>query len=157
MTYQKDNKLLQYQLDSLKRHSVSSHDAESFQDEIDRLRKDCQRSETDNKILRERIQELSSENEKLKIKAANIDDERKQYQEERRKWEQQNTIILLEKAKLERSYRSYKVNIYQLLQKRAHPSLRVVLREYVGVMYLSFKVLEMKMVDGVVTQLLVVM
>ena len=102
LVYQKDNKLLQNQLDSLKRHSVSSHDAENFQDEIDRLRKECQRSETDNKNLQKKIQELSSENEKLKIKAANIDDERKQYQEERGKWEQQNTIMLLEKAKLER-------------------------------------------------------
>ena len=66
LTYQRDNKLLQNQLDSLKRHSVSSHDAENFQDEIDRLREDCQCSETDNKILRERIQELSSENKDLK-------------------------------------------------------------------------------------------
>ena len=102
LAYQKDNKRLQNELDSLKRHNVSSQDAENFQDEIDRLRKDCQHSETDNKILRERIQELSSENEKLKIKATEIDAERKQYQEERGKWEQKNTIMLLEKAKLER-------------------------------------------------------
>ena len=102
LAYQKDNKLLQNQLDSLKRHNVSSLDAENFQDEIDRLRKDCQRSETVNKILQERIQELSSENEKLKIKATDIDAERKQYREERGKWEQQNTIMLLEKAKLEK-------------------------------------------------------
>ena len=93
LVYQKDNKLLQNQLDSLKRHNVSSHDAENFQDEIDRLKEDCQRSETDNKILQEKIQELSS---------TNIDAERKQYQEERGKWEQQFTIMLLEKAKLER-------------------------------------------------------
>ena len=102
LVYQKDNKILQNQLDSLKRHNVSSHDAENFQDEIDRLKEDCQRSESDNKILQERIQELSSENEKLKIKATDIDAERKQYKEERGKWEQQNTIMLLEKAKLER-------------------------------------------------------
>ena len=103
--YQKDNKLLQNQLDSLKRHNVSSLDAENFQDEIDRLRKDCERSETNNKILRDRIQELSSENtesKEFKKKATNIDAERKQYREERRRWEQEKSAILLEKAKLER-------------------------------------------------------
>ena len=105
LAYQNDNKLLQNQLDSLKRHNVSSLDAENFQDEIDRLRKDFQRSETDNKILRDRIQELSSENtesKEFKKKATNIEAERKQYQEERRRWEQEKSAILLEKAKLER-------------------------------------------------------
>ena len=102
LSCQRDNEVLRYQIECLKRHNVSSHYAKSFQEEIDRLRKECQHSETDNKFLQERIQELSSENEKLKIKAANIDDERKQYQEERGKWEQQHTIVLLEKAKLKR-------------------------------------------------------
>ena len=102
LSCQRDNEVLQYKIECLKRHNVSSHYTKSFQEEIDRLRKECQHSETDNKILQERIQELSLENKKLKIKAANFDDERKQYQEERGKWEQQNTIMLLEKAKLER-------------------------------------------------------
>ena len=121
LAYQRENKVLQYRLDCLKRHNVSLYDTENFQDEIDRLRKNCQHSEIDNKILRERIQELLSENEKLKIKATEIDTKRKKYHKEGGKWEQENTIMLLEKAKLERELQQLQGQHLSTVSKE-HPS-----------------------------------
>ena len=95
-TYKRDNEILGGRVGSLQekvRQQDPLQDDENKQEEIDTLRRQVTKLVDDNKALKASLDELLKKKDSIKI-------ERKQYQEERLKWDQEITKLLLEKANL---------------------------------------------------------
>ena len=94
--YKRDNKILGDQVSSLQekvRQQNPLQDDENKQEEIDTLRRQVTKLVDENKVLKASLDELLKKKDSIRI-------ERKQYQEERLKWDQEITKLLLEKANL---------------------------------------------------------
>ena len=103
-TYKKDNEILKGEFGSLKekiRQQDPLQDDENKQQEINTLRRQVTKLVDDNKALRASLDELLKKKDDDKKMSTAIKSERKQYQEERLKWDKERTKLLLEKANLE--------------------------------------------------------
>ena len=103
-TYKKDNEILRGQFGSLQekvRQQDPLQDDENKQEEIDTLRRQVTKLVDDNKALKASLDELLKKKDDDKKMSTAIKSERKQYQEERLKWDQERTKLLLVKANLE--------------------------------------------------------